>query len=591
MLNERIGAYVGVDPTAPSLHLGHLMVLMPLFWLYIHGYGAVSLIGGSTAKIGDPSGKTKDRPTIAPAQLVQNLTAIHYQLSNLWSSVLRVSSPHTGFKHEWAWSRGIINNNAWWNKMPMLDVLRSLGSEVRIGQLLTRDNVKTRLQDGHGMSFSEFTYPLMQGWDWWELYRQRGVRLQIGGSDQYSNIAMGAQCVRHCLKHAPKHDVQPPAVDMYGLTVPLLTTSSGAKFGKSEGNAVWLDPFRTSPFDLYGYLVRRSDDEVEGLLKQLTFLPRSEIAKLMEQHKNDPPKRIAHHTLAFNVVDFIHGTPKAKEAQTQHRQMYGYQPSAEPSTSTGHEPQSTEQYQLSTTNQTFRPRVDMRLPRSLLDQALPAIVCAAELAGSRSDADRLIKAGGLYIGGEPGQKPAQQQGMDTSRLTWTPLRTWAVEYTNMYLIEGTIMLLRKGKHNVRCVEFISDEEFAKEGLTYRGQRGTGRTRRALEVVRELQGLLKPRKEKSPQDDALQSRVANLLVDLGALPETQGRNVTVPLQRRSDGEPYANKKEELVAHLDTIEGILQNKTRGMPKTSPSKDIEDEENSDEAEDTAEDKKHDT
>lgn len=559
MLKNRISGYVGIDPTAPSLHLGHLMVLMPLFWMYIEGFGAFSLIGGSTAKIGDPSGRTQDRPTIPPAELVQNLTQIHYQLQSLWKSVLRMSRSYgNGLPQlDWAMTRGIVNNNAWWNKQSMLEVMKLLGSHVRIGSLLSRENVKTRLSDGHGMSFGEFAYPLMQAWDWWQLYKQQNVRLQIGGSDQYSNIVMGAQCVKYCLKDPPGNEVRPPPATMFGLTVPLLTTSTGAKFGKSAGNAVWLDPFRTSPYDLYGYLVRRSDEEVEGLLKRLTFMPLSTIATVMEEHTENPARRVAQHTLAHNVVNFVHGSDKADEVQLEHRQMYGSKPFSEPTTSGELPPQSAEQYEMSEDfdpTQQMRPRIQIRLPRSLLEKPLPVIVHAAELAISKGEADRLIKGGGMYIGGAPGQKIMGQKGMNSDSLTWTPLKTWLPEFNDRFLVEGRIMLLRKGKHNIRCIEFISDEEFSKAGLRYRGQSGMGKTRQALQVMKTLQKLLMKKKKVDPADMVLQNRVNRMLFAMKH--QSLGRtHVSIPRQR-AKGVPYRSVREKLEVFLERTEYEIQ-----------------------------------
>lgn len=507
MLKQRMGVYTGIDPTGPSLHIGHLVTLMPLYWMYTHGFGAYVLLGGSTAKIGDPTGKSQDRPFVTPSQLVQNMTSIHYQLTALWRAAERKALQPYGLKRDWAWSRGLVNNSAWWNKEPLMEVFRLIGRHTRIGPLLSRDNVKTRLNDGSGMSFSEFAYPVMQAWDWWKLYTQRNVQMQIGGSDQYSNILFGAQTVKKCIENAPEHLGQIPDADMIGLTVPLLTDSSGQKFGKSEGNAVWLDPFRTSSFELYGYFVRRADDEVEKLLKLLTFLPLETIRSVIEEHARDPPKRVAHHLLAFEVVDMVHGPLAAKQAQIEHRQMYGRDAGtqAASSASPGSVPQSSEQYHRPidmAIHVPYTPRIDIKLPKLLLKASLPTIVHAAELAGSRGEADRLIKGGGLYIGASPGQKPSEQQGMLTNQLAFTPLRTWETGYTETYLIGGNLMLLRKGKHTIRCIEFLDDKEWQELGIMYRGQPNTGRLRRGLVLVKQLESLL----EADGADPQLKNRV-------------------------------------------------------------------------------------
>lgn len=507
MLKKQIGVYVGIDPTASSLHLGHLVTLMPLFWLYMHGFGAYTLIGHSTAKIGDPTGRDQGRPQMDAVDLVQNMTGIHYQLSSMWDKLEKVARAR-GFERQWSWSRGLVNNNAWWNKLPMLDVLRQLGSGIRMGPLLSRDNVKTRLSSGSGMSFSEFAYPLMQGWDWWELYKQRGVQMQIGGSDQYSNIVIGSQCVKHCIENQTR-DPKLPAARMVGFTVPLLTTSSGVKFGKSEGNALWLDPFQTSPYDLYGYLVRRSDDEVERLLNLLTFLPKGEIKQAMEDHQKDPTKRIAQHLLAFEVLSFVHSKELATTTRAQHRQIY-----SDPSEALGQSnlpPIPVE---------SLRPKVNIQLPKSLLTSTFSKIVAAAELGESVGDAHRLIKGGGIYIGGSPGQGVNAQRGMQsTGQLHFTPMKTWNAEFVDRFLIEGRLMLLRKGKHNIRCVEFIDDKEWEKLGLMYRGQEKTGRLRRAIKILHDLEAVLDTPEDAwdQPEREELRSRLHKVIDEVKSIP--------------------------------------------------------------------------
>lgn len=481
---KRVGAYAGVDPTANSLHLGHLLPMMPLFWMYMHGYGAYTVIGGSTAKIGDPTGRSESRPELSSGDLVQNLATIHYQLVTIWKHV-EMASKRFGYEKEWVWRRGIVNNNAWWNKLPMLEVMKRLGTQMRMGPLLSRDTAKTRLEDGSGMSFAEFCYPLMQAWDWYELFKQRGVQMQIGGSDQYGNILTGAHSVKACVANESDPQSKLPAGPMdqpLGFTVPLLTDSSGAKFGKSAGNALWLDPFKTAAYDLYGYLVRRSDSEVEKLLKLFTFHPLEKISEVMKEHLQDPPKRIAQHLLAYEVLWLVHGEKVAQDTQREHRMVYG---SRAPSPQ---EPakQDISQYKYGLhTTVDNRPRIDMLLPRQVIEGTLPRIVYAAGLSESVSDADRIIKNGGIYIGGSPGQKAHENVGMRLDQLQFTPARTWKIEDNANFLIDGRILLLRKGKHNIRCIEFISSEEWDARGLEYPGMPYTGKFRKALGRLKEL----------------------------------------------------------------------------------------------------------
>ncbi|KAK7713498.1 tyrosyl-tRNA synthetase [Diaporthe eres] len=486
MRRKRISAYAGVDPTASSLHLGHLLPFMPLFWMYMHGYGAFTLIGGSTARVGDPTGRTESRPQLARKDLIQNLATIHYQLVTIWKHV-EMAASRFGFEKQWAWRRGVVNNNVWWLKLPMIDVMKRLGTQMRMGPLLSRDNVKNRLKDGSGMSFAEFCYPMMQAWDWYELLKQLGVQLQVGGSDQYGNILTGSTCVRACVENEPAEGERLPNGEFdqpIGFTVPLLTDSSGAKFGKSAGNALWLDPFKTTPYDLYGYLVRRRDDEVENLLKLFTFHPLSKISEVMNEHQANPPKRVAQHLLAYEVVWLVHGEKVATQTQAQHQAVYG---GKAPSTTPMGLPQDPSQYVADPeqTNHSNRPRINVKLPRHVLKLTLPRIVHAAGLAQSISDADRTIKNGGMYIGGSPGQKGPSNVGMNKDQLQFTPAKTWDIETTMRFLIDDRILLLRKGKHNIRCIEFIADEEWDTLGWEYPGQPNTGRFRKAMQRLKEM----------------------------------------------------------------------------------------------------------
>lgn len=486
MKRKRVGAYAGVDPTASSLHLGHLLPFMPLFWMYMHGYGAFTLIGGSTARVGDPTGRTESRPQLARKDLIQNLATIHYQLVTIWNHVEKAAS-RFGFEKQWAWRRGIVNNNVWWLKLPMIDVMKRLGTQMRMGPLLSRDNVKNRLQDGSGMSFAEFCYPMMQAWDWYELLRQRGVQMQIGGSDQYGNILTGSTCVKACVENEPAEDQKLPNGEFdqpIGFTVPLLTDSSGAKFGKSAGNALWLDPFKTTPYDLYGYLVRRRDDEVENLLKLFTFHPLSKIKEVMNEHQANPPKRVAQHLLAYEVLWLVHGHKVATATQAQHQAVYG---AKVPSPAPSGVPQDATQYLADPvqTNHSNRPRVDVKLPRHVLEFTLPRIVYAVGLAQSASDADRTIKNGGIYIGGSPGQKGPNNVGMNNDQLQFTPAKTWDFGTNKRFLIEDKILLLRRGKHNIRCIEFISENEWEELGLEYPGQPNTGKFRKAMQRLDKM----------------------------------------------------------------------------------------------------------
>ncbi|KAJ9151785.1 Tyrosine--tRNA ligase [Pleurostoma richardsiae] len=500
MRRKRIGAYVGIDPTADSLHVGHLLPLMPLFWMYLNGYRTVTLVGGSTAKIGDPTDRLKTRDELAGATLTKNMAKIHFQLKKLWLNVEERGRKY-GYEKEWAWKRAVVNNNAWWNKLPMLDVLKRLGSSIRIGPMLSRDTVKRKLTEGDGVSFAEFSYPLMQGWDWWHMFRANGVQMQIGGSDQYGNIVTGIDTVKICRGNEPNPSEKLPEGewdDPVGFTVPLLTDSSGAKFGKSAGNAIWLDQFLTNSFDLYGYFVRRPDADVERLLKLFTFMPLSEIAKVMEKQNVDPSKRVAHHRLAHEVVALVHGRQAAEEAEAQHRAMYRkleYEvPATEESESDEHAQYRAVEGKPTTPNNA--PRIDMQLPESLImGKSIARILYAAGLSQSIGEGHRLAAHGGAYVGAAPGQVAHENKGMIPEQLQFTPVRLWFPEDTKRFLVDGKVLILRKGKHNLRVIEMVSDDEWKASGKEYPGEPFTGEFRKLRAKLKALEeGTYQPEEE-------------------------------------------------------------------------------------------------
>ncbi|KAK3329527.1 tRNA synthetases class I-domain-containing protein [Apodospora peruviana] len=501
MRTRRIGAYVGIDPTAGSLHVGHLVPLMPLFWMYMHGYKAYSLLGGSTAKIGDPTGRLKSREQVARVEQTMYMTKMHYQLKKLWLNVDSQARRH-GYQKTWAWKRAIVNNNAWWNKEPFLDILRRVGTSMRVGEMLSRDTVKNKMAKGDGMSFAEFSYPLMQGWDWFQLLEQNSVQMQIGGSDQFGNIVAGIDVVKAARDSEPDPDAKLPRKDEfddpYGFTVPLLTDSSGTKFGKSAGNAVWLDPYDTSIYNLYGYFVRRSDEEVEKFLKLFTFLPMTVIKHTMEQHAIHPPARYAQHLLAFEAVALIHGESQARATQQEHQMMHRSGPFSIPVTrlqdpsvvrsGTGDDGlKDYEAVEGHPTTMNNAPRIDMKLPESLImGKSIAKILFGAGLAPSITEGHRLAKQEAVYIGGAPGN---QKRAMNSMQVDFTPVKLWYPGETARYLIDGKILILRRGKHNIRVIEVVSDEEYDNLGLTYPGKPYSGKVRHLREKLKALKAGL------------------------------------------------------------------------------------------------------
>ncbi|RSL65025.1 hypothetical protein CEP54_004412 [Fusarium duplospermum] len=470
---KRIGSYVGIDPTADSMHVGHLLPLMPMFWMWFHGHPAVTLIGGSTARIGDPTDRLESRKILTNSEISKNITKMHVQLGRLWTNVQHLREKY-GYEKDWAAKHRLLNNNMWLGNLTLYDFAKRIARHTRIGPMLSRDTVKRKMTEGDGMSLGEFMYPLLQGWDFWHMYNKLGIQMQIGGSDQYGNIVAGIDALKTIRDTEEAPYAKMPTTwehEPVGFTVPLLTDSSGAKFGKSAGNAIWLDEFKTSAFDLYGYFVRRSDDEVEKLLKMFTFLPLENIAKTMEEHRANPQERVAQHTLAFEVVSLIHGSQKALQEAKQHEFRFGGSlPSVinEPPEESG----------IITPNNA--PRSDIKLPRSIMKSSPAKILHASGLVGSSSEGQRLLSQQGAYIAAQPGQK----RGLVPGNLSWTPMKAWFPEETSKFLLDDRMLILRKGKHNVRIVELISDEEWEASGQIYPGQPYTGVMRRMKEALKQ-----------------------------------------------------------------------------------------------------------
>ena len=284
---EKIHFYIGIDPTADSLHIGHFMTLMVASYMQKAGHTPIILVGGGTASIGDPSGKTDMRKMLSKEEINHNVEAIKKQISKFVS-----------FEGENA--AIVVNNADWLGNLNYIDFMRKIGSKFTISRMLAADCYKNRLETG--LTFFEMGYMLMQSYDFWELYSKYGCKLEIGGNDQWSNIIGGVELIRKFDKN-----------DSYGLTIKLLTTKEGKKMGKTEKGALWLDEKKTSPYEFYQYFRNIEDESVANVLKVLTFLPLDEIEKLtnVEGEKLNYAKEVA----AYEITKLIHGEEAAKKAK------------------------------------------------------------------------------------------------------------------------------------------------------------------------------------------------------------------------------------------------------------------------------------
>lgn len=436
---------------------------MVLFWLYHHGHHVVSLVGGATATVGDPSGRLTSRAKTNAAAIQRNFDAMFAQMEMLWVNVGRYGERH-GLQHRRGLGRReVLNNAAWLNGLNVLQFLSMMGNGARLGAMLSRDTVKNKMDKGDGMSFAEFTYPLLQAWDWWHMYEEKGVQVQVGGGDQYGNIIAGIDAVKYIAQaHATKGSVVEQWLDTegklphdrtpMGLTVPLLTTSSGEKFGKSAGNAIWLDAKMTSPFDLYGFLLRSADDDVERYLKLFTFVSMPDIASTMAEHRGNPGKRTAQHLLASEVLELVHGPEVAQKTRAEHEasrklSLASLSQTAAAATAASEGEQPIAHDAASRT----------RLPKSLVyNTPFSRILYHAGLVGTKSEGARTISKGGVYVATTTTASPSNSTEEGGGQLNFVPLTK---EQTAADVVTNGLIILRLGKWKVRVIEIVDDDAF------------------------------------------------------------------------------------------------------------------------------------
>lgn len=286
---KKIGVYCGTDPTGDSLHVGHLIPFIVLKRFELAGYHPYILIGGGTGAIGDPSGKNAERKLQTPEQVKHNVDALTAQTTKLFGG-----DGHITF----------VNNYDWLSQMDLLGFLRDYGKQFSVNTMIHKEVVANRLEVG--ISFTEFTYQILQAVDFLTLYREHGVQLQVGGADQWGNITAGIDLI---------HREEGQDAEAYGLTIPLMVKADGTKFGKTAGGAVWLDPEKTSPYEFYQFWLNQDDRDVVKYLKYFTFLSKEEIDELAKQVEEEPWKRAAQKALAAAVTTFVHGKEATKEAR------------------------------------------------------------------------------------------------------------------------------------------------------------------------------------------------------------------------------------------------------------------------------------
>ena len=350
---EKRTIYLGADPSADSLHIGHLSVYMMVRRFLDHGHKVVLLIGGGTGMIGDMR-DTEERQLLSPEIVAKNTEALKSQVSKLFA----------GQDFE------VVNNADWLSKIELIPFLRDIGKNFNMAELISRDFFKSRINNGSGLSFAEFTYTLLQGYDFWYLYKNNGVSLQIGGSDQWGNLLSGVNLIR-----------KKEGSEVFAMTAPLLINrSTGRKFGKSEGGALWLDASKTSPFKMYQFLLNSDDQSVFEYLKILTTLSKEEIETIEKNHQENQHLRIAQKALAKNVVEIVHGEEVAKNVISATEVLFG-----------GKAFENLTKAEIEV--------LKYEIPVASKDKTISEILIETNFAKSKSDAKRLISANSISFNG------------------------------------------------------------------------------------------------------------------------------------------------------------------------------------------------
>ena len=396
-LSKPITLYVGFDPTAPSLHCGNLVVLLVLRRFQLAGHNPIALVGGATGLVGDPSGRNEER-SLNSTEIVENwVSRIRTQVS----AFLDFDAPKNPAR--------VVNNLDWTSPLSAIEFLRDIGKHFSVNQMLAKDSVASRLDAG-GISYTEFSYQVLQSYDYLELFKRHGCTLQLGGSDQWGNIVAGLDLIRR-VEGGSGH----------ALTVPLLTKSDGSKFGKTAGGSVWLDPEMTSPYAFFQFWLNSEDKDVINFLKVFSFLSHDEINELEKSHNENPGLREAHRALARELTTLLHGAETTQRVEAAARALFG-------------------QGELGELDEATLTSALAELPRATIskNEEIPTwvdLIAATGVVDSKSAARRIVKEGGAYL-----------NNVKISGEDFAPSK-------NDFLC-GKYVVLRKGKRDLAAVELI-----------------------------------------------------------------------------------------------------------------------------------------
>ncbi len=408
--NELTTAYLGIDPTADSLHIGHLVGIMMLKHLQNAGHRPVALLGGATGMIGDPSGKSKERNLLTVEELRHNQEAIHKQLARFLD-----------FDSDTENKAVLVNNYDWMSKFSFLDFIRDVGKHITVNYMMAKDSVKKRMNSdveggAEGMSFTEFTYQLVQGYDFLQLYKSMNCKLQLGGSDQWGNITTGTEMIRRM-----------EGGKAFALTCPLLTKSDGGKFGKTESGNIWLDADKTSPYEFYQFWINADDADAEKYLKIFTTFTQEKINELVKTHQEAPHLRTLQKTIAEELTVLVHGQDEYQNAVEASQILFG---------------KGTKETLEKLNEKTFKA-IFAGVPQFQINKEkitngadiLELLTNYAKIFKSKGELRRLIKDNGLSLNQE--------------KITDAELKI-----TDDYLINDKYLLIRRGKKKYSLITVV-----------------------------------------------------------------------------------------------------------------------------------------
>lgn len=400
---EQVTAYIGFDPTAESLHIGSLVPILLLIHLQKNGHKPIALIGGATGMIGDPSGKSEERNLLSEEVLKKNQEGIRLQLSKFLNFSNQITNPAL-----------LVNNYDWFKDISFLHFLRDTGKHITVNYMMAKESVRKRIESDNGISFTEFSYQLIQAYDFYWLFTHYSCTLQMGGSDQWGNITTGIELIR-----------KKTGEEAYAFTCPLITKADGGKFGKTEQGNVWLDASKTSPYQFYQFWLNASDEDAEKWIKIFTFLPPEAIEKIIQEHEANKAQRLLQKTLAAEVTQLVHGTEGLQQALAVTKKLFS-------SLQQG----AAEALSLNDL-ESMEGVVKSKIPLTMLQPKieLTDLLVATHIFSSKGEAKKMILNGGISV---------NKQKIEDLHFT--------VDET--FLLHHKYLLVQKGKKHFYLIEAI-----------------------------------------------------------------------------------------------------------------------------------------